>query len=322
MQTPIRSRQSRRTGSLLKGFALALPLALPATYLAIGAVAANALTVPKRQYDAQNTPSRLNLAFDEVHFPSRGGEVRIAGWYIPRGDSGRALLLVHGRDSSRTVEFAGRFVELAAALHGCGYHVLMIDLRGHGRSGGGRYSFGLKERRDVQGAVDWLLSKGFMPGSIGVLGVSLGAASAIGAMAEEPRIGALVTDSAFADFTPVLQAHWRVDTGLPVLLQPSALLMTRVLFGIDLRASRPYQEVSRIPPRPLFLIHSAADALVPVSNVERLAAAAPSAETWVVSGSEHARIYNDHSAEYVERVSRFFDKSLGRGGVSARRVSP
>ncbi len=293
MQAPFRSRQSNRTGSLFKGIALALPFVVPVTYLAMGAVAANALTVPKRRFDAQNTPARLGLAFDEVRFPSRGGEVQIAGWYIPRAAGDRALVLVHGRDASRTFEFGGRFVELAAALHRCGYPVLMIDLRGHGQSGDGRYGFGLKERCDVQGAVDWLLHKGLAPGRIGVLGVSLGAASAIGAMADEPRIGALVTDSGFADFAPLLQAHWRADTRLPVLLQPSALFMARVLFGIDLRASRPFQEVNRIAPRPMFFIHSAADALVPVSNVEQLAAAAPSAETWVVSGSEHARIYND-----------------------------
>lgn len=217
---------------------------------------------------------------------------------------------MHGKDASRTVEFAGKFVDLAAALQQGGYSVLMIDLRGHGQSGDGRYSFGLNERRDVEGTVDWLLKKGYTPGSIGVLGVSLGAASAIGATADEPRIGALVTDSAFADFCPILETRWRLDTGLPDVLEPPTLLMTRMLFGIDLCSSRPFQELSRIAPRPMFFIHSTADELVPVANVDKLKAAAPSAETWVVSGPEHARIFNADPAEYADRVIRFFDKSL------------
>lgn len=207
MTTAIQPQPRTRTSSVLKWLAITIPPALALAYLAVGGVAANALTVPKRQFDAQNTPARLGLAFDDVRFPSRGDGVQIAGWYIPSSASRRALVLVHGRDASRTVEFAGAFVDLAAMLQKGGYNVLMIDLRGHGQSGDGRYSFGLNERRDVEGAVDWLLNKGFAPGSIGVLGVSLGAASAVGATADEPRIGALVTDSAFAEFCPVLQAR-------------------------------------------------------------------------------------------------------------------
>ncbi len=311
MQAAIQPRPSGYAWTVLKRLTVAVPLALPITYLAIGAMAANALTVPKRQFNWQNTPGRFNLAFEEVRFPARVDGVQIAGWYIPSQGSDRAVVLVHGRDASRTFEFDGGFVDLAAMLQRGGYHILMIDLRGHGQSEDGRYSFGLNERRDVEGAADWLLKKGFAPGSIGVLGVSLGAASAIGATADEPRIGALVTDSAFADFCPVLKARWHTDTGLPDVLEPSTLLMTRVLFGIDLCASRPFQEVSRITPRPMLFIHSTSDEMVPVSNHTKLSAAAPAAETWVVSGPEHARIFNAFPEGYAERVIRFLDKSLG-----------
>ena len=96
----------------------------------------------------------------------------------------------------------------------------MIDLRGHGQSGDARFTFGLMERRDVMGAADWLKTQGFKPGSIGALGVSLGAASTVGAAAEDTDIGAAVVDSGFAEWCPVMYANWNSATGLPDALIP------------------------------------------------------------------------------------------------------
>ncbi len=292
------------------GLLLAIVVVLLLVYLGVGAVAANALSTPKRQLSAELSPQRYGLAVEDVHLLSRVDRVPLTGWYMPRADSDRALVLVHGRDASRTEEFGRTFVDLAAALQRVGYNVFMVDLRGHGQSGDARYSFGLNERRDVIAVVDWLSNKGFRSGQIGVLGVSLGAASVVGATREDPRIGALVTDSAFADFCPVLRGAWKNQTGLPDLILPSVLFMNRVMYGYDLCASKPVDEIGKIAPRPILLIHSTDDQLVPVSNVRALQAAAPSAQVWVVSGPEHARIFNVDPATYTRRVIGFFDASL------------
>jgi uncharacterized protein len=309
MQASIRSIP-RRNWTVLTRVVVAVLILLAIAYLAVGAVAASIVTVPKRQFATANTPDRSVLALEDVRMTSRGDNIPIAAWYLPRQASDRVVILVHGKDASRTVEFAGAFVELAQALQRGGLNVLMIDLRGHGQSGEGRYSFGLNERRDVEGAVDWLLARGYGPGRIGVLGVSLGASAAIGATADEPRIGALVTDSSFAEFCPILQSQWAGSTGLPDVFAPSTVLMIRLLYGYDLCASRPVAEVGRIAPRPILLIHSTDDALIPVSNFYALKAAAPSAETWLVSGPEHARIYNADPKAYRDRVIDFFARHI------------
>jgi len=96
----------------------------------------------------------------------------------------RAIILVHGRDNSRTNGFCDQFVSFANQLHKAGFSVLMIDLRGHGQSADSRYTFGIKERQDILGGVDWLEGRGYQPGKIGVLGYSLGAGSVIGAALE------------------------------------------------------------------------------------------------------------------------------------------
>ncbi|MEN9938518.1 MAG: hypothetical protein RLZZ387_5097 [Chloroflexota bacterium] len=298
--------RARRAALWASAVLAALLLAL---YLGVSAYAASVVTLPQR--DAIDvTPAVNGLAFEDVRFAASDGDVSIAGWYIPRQGATRAVVLMHGKDSSRATEFAGDFVDLGAALHARGFAVLMIDMRGHGQSEDARFTFGLRERRDIIGAVDWLEAQGFRPGAVGVLGVSMGAASAIGALADDPEIGALVADCSYADIYPLMQRHWGSTSKLPDAFLPSTLLTARVVMGEDLTRARPVDEIGDIE-APVLIIHGDADKLTDVSHGRQLAAAAPAAEYWEVAGAPHARSYNADPQAYVERVASFFERSLG-----------
>jgi pimeloyl-ACP methyl ester carboxylesterase len=308
-KTSAPARAQRRARRTIARLALGLVAVLLAAYLIISALAANILTIPRRVFGPQ-TPAALDLAYQDVRFPSRGDNIDIAGWYIPNQASHRAVVLVHGWNSSRTSEFQGHFVDFAAALRKRGFAVLMIDMRGHGQSGDAHFSFGITERRDVEGAVDWLKRQGFQPGSVGVLGVSMGAATGIGAAAEDSDIGALVEDCSFADVYPIMQAKWTTQARLPLFFLPSTVLMGRLLFGYDISAARPVGEIGEIAPRPVLIIHGAADSFTPVEHGRQLRAADPSAEYWEVPGADHASSYATDPQAYVDRVAKFFEKSL------------
>ena len=285
-------------------------------YLGAGAIIAGELTLPKRQFYPE-AAATLGLPYQDVRFPARGDGVQIAGWYVPRPGATRAIIVVHGKDQSRATEFfdafpKGRFTEMSAGLQAAGFAVLMIDLRGHGQSGDAHFSFGLLERRDVMGAADWLKAQGFKPGSIGALGVSLGAASTVGAAAEDTDIGAAVVDSGFAEWCPVMYANWNSATGLPDALIPPVRLMTRILYGYDVCDSRPVTEIGRIAPRPVLLIHTVRDQTIAYSHADQMKAALPSAELWMAGGLEHARNYNADPAAYLAKVTGFFDRGLAK----------
>ncbi len=130
-------------------------------YFAIGAVVGAILTTPQRQFSATEPPAGIPRR--DVRFPARKGDAQIAGWFMARQPNRGTAVIVHGKDCSRTIEFNGEFPRLAAALNQERFSVLMIDLRGHGQSSDAHFSFGLNERRDVQGAVDWLKSEGINP---------------------------------------------------------------------------------------------------------------------------------------------------------------
>lgn len=297
------SQKRSRLGGLLP------VLAAPLIYAGVSIAAAASLTRPKRRIAFGVSPAVYDLESRDVQFPARGGDAKISGWYIPCGDSQRVVVLVHGMGISRGLEMYGRFLELAQALHRRDFAVLMIDLRGHGFSGPGRFSFGLNERRDVIGAADWLKTQGFQPGSIGILGVSMGAAACLGAAADDPDIGAIVSDCGFADVLPVMRAEFARESGLPGFFLPGVIRAARLLFGYDISQSRPIDEAGRIHGA-LLLIQGMEDKMVLPENALRLKEAAPNAELWMVPGAIHAGSFGADPREYARRVGDFFDANL------------
>jgi len=283
-------------------------------YLAISAIAAEKFTYALRLV-TRHTPKDSGMLYEEVIIPAREDGVKIAGWYIPTverqtSEKPPAIIMVHGWNSSRTVCCNKHFLDLAQALHKSGYSVLMIDLRGHGRSAKAHFSFGIYERRDVLAAIDFLLSRGYQPGQIGLLGISMGAAAVLGAAIENQAVGAVVAESLFVDIYPVIKGLWVHHTGLPMIFILPVRWMFRLKHGYDVASARPIDEIHKLAPRPLLLIQCTADSVIPVEHFRLLRQAAPWAETWLVEGCRHADIYEYVPHEYSQRLIAFFKASL------------
>lgn len=310
------SASAPRRTTLLRRLALGLLCTLTVLYLLVGAYTATTMTWPKRRFKPEFNPGRHGMTYQEIRLPARGGDADLAAWWIPAAsspapsaDPGRAVVLVHGKDSNRS-----RFIEHSAPivieLHSRGLNLLMIDLRGHGQSSTSRMSFGIREQRDVLGAVDWLRARGFAPGRIGVLGQSMGGASILLATAAEPAIAAAVSDCAYADIAPIVGRRFHEVTGLPNWFVPATRIALYLIDGVDLLQAKPLAAVPRIAPRPLLIIHGMADATIPVGHAADLRLAVPSAELWVIDGSGHVQGVSTDTAAYQQHVGDFFQKHL------------
>jgi fermentation-respiration switch protein FrsA (DUF1100 family) len=285
-----------------------------------------------------STPANLGLRFASVTLPSRDDHISLKGWFIPgilpdgRLTTDRMIVVVHGTRTNR--ESPGdHLLELTGALARHGLGVLSFDMRGMGESPPAPLSMGNLEQRDVLGAVDFLRTgtRPFpelgRPRFIGGLGISMGAATLLLAAAREPAIQAIVSDSAYADAAPLLEREIpkrsvAVVGRIPEAFAPSSLAMARILYGVDLFDARPVGTIARIAPRPLLLIHGAADDYVPVSNFQQLAAAATSpatarVTTWLVPKTRHAQAFKNTGPVYVARVTTFFDAALTSAGTGA-----
>lgn len=301
-------RGHARAALWLRAFA---PLALVAVAVpAVAGYAAYSLTRVKR-VDVRPLPSSLGCEYEEVAFPSRVDGLRLRGWFLPArpAEAARSVILLHGHERHRADPTIG-ILDLAAMLVDRGYNVLAFDMRGHGESAGDFKSFGFFETRDLLGAVDYLERRGGAGQWIGVVGFSMGAATAILAAADEPRIRAVVADSCFADFRELLEEALPRYSGLPSPLTPAILLMSRLLLGVDVEALRPERQVGRLSPRPLLVIHGEADDTVPLAHARRLAAACPAASLWVVAAANHSRAFKAQPEEYLRRIEETFARAL------------
>ncbi len=133
-------------------------------------------------------PADVGLDADDIRFPTADG-VELAGWYLPP-DNGTAVILAHGAGSTRSA-----VLDHAALLADHGYGILAFDARGHGDSQGRAMDFGWWGDEDIGGAVDFLDGQPDVR-HIAALGLSMGGEEALGALAADDRIEAVVAEGA------------------------------------------------------------------------------------------------------------------------------
>jgi uncharacterized protein len=205
-------------------------------------------------------------------------------------------------------------VQYARFLLPAGFNVLLYDPRGAGASGGS-FSLGLREWKDVAGAVRFLDSrKDLRNHRFGLLGVSLGAGVAIVAAARLRAVTATVSDSAPVDQSTVVG---RLDTlhlgPLSLPLAPLGPWTVDRLLGGSLAQFSPIASARCIPPRGLLIIHSRHDSnpTTPPSDASRLKnAAGKQALLWMAPRGDHAQALAAQPGEYIRRVTGFFGRYL------------
>jgi dipeptidyl aminopeptidase/acylaminoacyl peptidase len=251
---------------------------------------------------------------EDVTFPSRDPAIEISGWWVPAADrDAPAVVVVHGHTACKRDPDV---LLPAGMLHRAGISVLLIDLRDHGDSTDedGRFAGGTEEYRDVLGAWDWLQSAQSIPRDrIGLVGISLGAASVLIAAGEEPGVAATWEDSSYGDISVAIRAELRRN-GYPEFLETGGVMMARVISGDDLASRSPLAAVTKMTGRRLFITHGTADARLSVAYAHDLIAAAEGAgvevESWIVSGATHTGAMRLDPEGYDSRLVDFFRRSL------------
>jgi uncharacterized protein len=305
--SPNQIRPARRGG---RGpWRYVLPLAGAAVGGAVGVAAytSHVLNGPRRvdPFGAFSfTPWEVQVPFEPVRFTTEDG-ITLRGWWFPSSDSNRVVVGFTGHKGVKQ-----DLLGIGSGLWRAGNNVLLFDFRGCGDSDLAPLSLGHNELPDARAALAY--AKQRIPGAaIGIIGFSMGAAIAILMAAEDESIGGVVADSPFATINDVLvHAHrrYRLPVAITVALTD---LVTRIRYGYSFDAVRPIDAVEKIAPRPLLLIHSSGDRLIPVEHSHRLqAAAGTNSRLWLVDGAAHCGAYFADREEYVRRVGSFFQTAL------------
>jgi dipeptidyl aminopeptidase/acylaminoacyl peptidase len=253
--------------------------------------------------------------YQSVRLPSREAGVMLGGWYLAGDPASPAVVVTHGFNRCKC---DSNVLTAAGMLHRSGFNVLLIDLRNHGESDRttGRADYGNSEYADVLGAWDWLAAqKKFAPQRVGLYGVSMGAATTLVALGQEPKVPAVFVDSAFIDARELAEdelahQHW------PIFISFGGVLMGRLVGGVDLVGRTPSQAITRDAGRPIYLVHGTDDQHVDIHQNRELAALAQrtgaNVTVWVVEGAGHIESEFKQPEEYERRMVGFFRGALGK----------
>jgi uncharacterized protein len=268
---------------------------------------ATAYFLRRQRPDKPDPPSNYQIGYEEVYFHGRDG-MPLVGWWIPCEHSIGTVIMCHGRAGSMDGD-----TRQMVPLHNAGFSVLMFDFRGHGHSGGQWVTMGMYEKEDLLGAVDYLLEKRGIK-KVGVLGFSMGAATALISAALSERIAVIVADSSFGRLKWTMAAHLR-ERHVPDFIARVFVNSIVALASIETEGridhTDPIRWTVHIGPRPILFIYGEDDCLVSLRDVDRMVTLAEGpTEVWYAEDANHREAYSKYPDEYNARVVAWFKQYL------------
>lgn len=231
---------------------------------------------------------------------------RLQGYAIPN-NTNTWIILVHGYigRSEDMIPAAKRFYDL-------GYAVLLIDLRGHGKSEGDVIGFGALDQVDLTLWCDFLRNERDAKQLI-LYGVSMGAATVMmKADTSDQDIIAIIEDCGFTDLHS--QLHVIVKKIVPKV--PSGFLIACLQLvlkhkaGYKLKDANPIIHVQNAT-KPMLFIHGERDGFIPIAMMEELYKVCPTQKKVLrIEKGRHAMCALYSPKEYWEGIEAFLHEVL------------
>jgi fermentation-respiration switch protein FrsA (DUF1100 family) len=255
------------------------------------------------------TPEEVTFETHEFSDTGRGRMLTLSGWFVQgKTKDAPTFIVLHGKGDNRI-----GVIKYVGMLARAGYAVLAYDQRHHGRSEGRYSTYGYYEGYDVSAAIDYLERRGDCNTKrLGVMGESFGAATAIMAAAEDPRIKLLIEDSAYPDVTTIIADYGRALYGLPRFpLVDSAVFVAGLRARFDPKKVSPLKAIVKVTV-PTLIIHCTDDANIKPGYSEEMFAASGATvkELHYFDDCTHTRGYEEHTDEYEALVLDFISRNM------------
>jgi pimeloyl-ACP methyl ester carboxylesterase len=247
------------------------------------------------------TPQDMGFGYEEVIFSSTDNK-ELSGWLIYSPNAEGTIICCHGYPANKS-----DILPTVSFLYPH-FNLFLFDFRGHGDSQGRLVSFGLREDKDLLGAINYIKKNpktNKLP--IGIWGYSFGGAVAIKTCAQSKEIKALVTDSAYADFPEMIIQHYGNLGPLKYIFGAGGKFIGNILFRGKLSELSPETFMDSLN-TPILIIHASGDSLVPVEHAERLYDKAKQPkELLILQDITHGAI---ETGLYRYKIKMFFEKYL------------
>jgi hypothetical protein len=266
--------------------------------------AAVAIVVTHRPRDAAGSFD-LGRPHEDVVVQSSDG-LDLHGTYVASGNG--AAVIVYPASESRAPQ--------ARMLARHGYGVLMLEMRGYGRSDGDPNAFGWGASKDIDAGVGFLRARPEVEaGRIGGIGFSVGGEQMLEAAAGNSDLQAVVSEG--AGERSIRESRLRGPRGWPTLPRDAVETAAVAVLSGDMPPPSLRDLVARIAPRPILLIHASDGQGGEDLNPTYFEAARQPKTLWRIAGSSHTGGLAARPAQYERRVVGFFDRVLAAGAPRA-----
>ncbi len=274
-----------------------------------GRAVMNAYTQPYASLLDEAGAAVSRLPFSSVSIRSFDGLSLVSDYYDAGSD--KTAILFHGYHSSpyhNCLYQAALFAER-------GYNLLMVHMRGHGKSEGGFCTMGYREKHDV---LDWVAyaSRDASVKHIVLYGVSMGASSVAYAsdMLPTDKVRAMVLDCGFFGIREQMVSDAKKTHAPHRLILPFIRLYFRIRFGGDIRITT--AEALKNAKAPALVIHGSGDHTVPFSHGEAVyAACASEKEALFIPDAEHTCALMKGGEDAKRALFSFLDRNINQNHI-------
>lgn len=261
---------------------------------------------PYREAMLENIDRVLAAPYQWLRIRSGDG-VELVGKYYA-GDPGAPLMIFfHGYRSTAERDGSGGF-QLCREK---GWHILLVDQRAHGESGGRTITFGIRERWDCLAWAEEMTRRLGTETPIFLWGISMGAATVLMASELElpPAVRGIAADCGYDTPAGILKETIRRHRWPVTPLYRLTALGARLFGGFSVTECSALEAVrhARVP---VLLIHGEADHTVPCAMAYALRDACASPVTLVtVPGAEHGISWYADLPAYRKALEEFVEEN-------------
>ncbi|MGN0376472.1 MAG: alpha/beta hydrolase [Suilimivivens sp.] len=266
----------------------------------------NILTSPFSKKELDKGGAEFEKEMSDAEIVSFDGLKLRAKYRLSKGESHDWIISIHGyKDSHKFM------LPYGAAFYEKGYHVLLPDNRGHGKSEGRYIGMGWLDKEDILEWIKWIVNRD-PKARIILHGISMGGATVMMTAGENPEhVIGYIEDCGYTSVFDIFACVMKRDYHLP----PFPILYCCMVIG-KLRAGYDFKEASCIDQlkkckKPVLFIHGEKDDFVPVSMGYQVYEAFPAdKELYIAKEAGHAKSMDVDSDTYFGKIFEFIDTRI------------
>lgn len=221
------------------------------------------------------------------------------------------VISIHGyKDSHKFM------LPYGAAFYEKGYHVLLPDNRGHGKSEGRYIGMGWLDRQDILYWIQWIVNRD-PEAEIILHGISMGGATVMMTAGENPgHVAGYVEDCGYTTVYDIFACVMKRDYHLPAFpILHCCRLIGRAVAGYDFREASCTEQLKKCE-NPMLFIHGEKDNFVPVRMGYQVYEAFPGdKELYIAKNAGHAEAMDTAPDTYFEKIFGFIDMRVKGGNT-------